>query len=684
MARRAVETARAGAGTPANHVGHYLVGRGLPAFRAAIGYRPACATGSSIPSSHTPTPSISVRSSSGAVFFALIALLVRAADTAGTFGVGHWVLLLLGTLLPVSDLAVGVTHYLLTLYLPPRVLPKLDFKNGIAPDCTTFVVIPSMLTRADSGATLLEKLEVHYLANSDPQLRFALLTDFADAPAEHMPDDEKLVRGALDAAEALNRRYAPTGPPRFYVFHRRRLWNPAQGCWMGWERKRGKLTEFNRLLRGDRTTTYTVCGSDPAELPHVRFVITLDQDTEMPRDAARRMVGTLAHPLNRPRFDAEQGRVVEGYGVLQPRVSFHLKAANRTLFTRIFAASAGVDPYATAVSDVYEDLFGAGSFTGKGVYDVDAFEAATGHTFPENHILSHDLIEGNFARCGLVTDIELFDDFPSRYHAYARREYRWIRGDWQLLPWLGRRVPVPAAPGQAPGTRPNPLPALERWKVLDNLRRSLVPPALVLWLTLCWTVLPVGAWLAAGLALVVLALPLILPVFGTLVGFVRSGSLAPVREFRHSLPATAGQVALSGVFLLNQAYVAVDAVVRTVWRVLCLPPAPARVGDRGRHRPATRRQADAFLAQHVADAGAGARPRGAGSPYRSAIVLRGGAVSGRVAAVAAGRLVGEPAGSAAGHAVDRGRAPGVAAHCPADVELLRDLRRRRGPLAAAG
>ena len=272
---------------------------------------------------------------------------------------------------------------------------------------------------------------------------------------------------------ALNLRYAEEGADIFFLFHRRRLWNEAQGCWMGWERKRGKLLEFNKLLRGARDTSYVVMSADPASLPRIGFVITLDADTQMPRDTAGRLVGTLAHPLNRPRFDPNQERVVSGYGVLQPRISFHLAAATHSRFAALLATAGGIDPYSTAASDAYMDLFGVGSFTGKGIYDVDAFEAATGPRFPENHILSHDLIEGNFARCGLISDTELFDDFPARYHAYARREHRWVRGDWQLLPWLGPKVPTPE------GSRPNPLPLLQRWKLFDNLRRSLVPPALL-------------------------------------------------------------------------------------------------------------------------------------------------------------------------------------------------------------
>ncbi len=593
LARQGIEEAGGEEEAAAGHVGYYLVGPGQRAFKARLGYRPRLRE-RLLEGTLTHPHAVyfgGITLCTG-LLLALLALLIHAvAGAPGVAAAGPWLWLLtfLVALLPAGELAVGIVNYLVTLFVPPRVLPKLAFKEGIPEDCATFVVMPCMLVRPESARVLLEKLEIHYLANPDPQLRFALLTDFADAPDEHRPEDDGYLKAALEGVKALNERYAAGGPDRFFVFHRKRLYNPVQGCWMGWERKRGKLTEFNRLLRGARDTSYAVCSGDLTGLRQTRFVITLDVDTQLPREAARRLVGTLAHPLNRPRYDPAAGRVVEGYGVLQPRVSFHLLAATRSLFARIWVGSAGIDPYSTAVSDVYQDLFGTGTFTGKGIYDVDAFEAATGHTFPENHILSHDLIEGNFARCGLVTDIELFDDFPSRYHAYARREHRWIRGDWQLLPWLGANVPVhPSHPAnlasggrqppdgvkdqgadapRSPASVPNPLPALERWKILDNLRRSLVPPALLVLLVLGWTVLPGSPWLWAGVSAAVLFLPLLLLLFGAVLQSARGLSVGPLADLRRSAPCTTGQVMLAAVFLADQARNAVDAIARTLARL---------------------------------------------------------------------------------------------------------------------
>ena len=559
VAKLAVQLAESKKGGVGGHVAYYLADAGRPSLEAAVGYTPPWRA-----RLHRAVLAHAKLSYFGAIA-ALICLFMGASVYAGMSlsgaGLAGALLMLAALLIPASEVAVGLVNHLFTMFLPPSVLPKLEFKDGIPEDCATFIVMPSMLTRPDSAELLLDRLEIHHLANPDEHFRFALLTDFSDAPKESMPEDDSYVKAALDGVAELNAKYAEGGPPRFFLFHRRRIFDPAQGCWMGWERKRGKLSEFNRLLRGAQDTSYATQSAPLEGLPRTRFVITLDSDTMMTRDTARRLVGTIAHPLVQPRFDAEAGRVVGGHAVLQPRVSYVLAAAGRSRFAAIHAASAGIDPYSTAVSDTYMDLFGSGSFTGKGIYDVDAFEAATGHTFPTDQILSHDLIEGNYARCGLVTDIELFDDFPPRYHSYARREHRWVRGDWQLLPWLGRTVPT------ADGYRPNPLPAAERWKVFDNLRRSLVPPSVVLLLVLGWTVLPGPAWLWTLIALLVPGLPLVQQVLGGLVGAVRSRSLAWISGLVAGLPSTFKACLLTITFLADQARLLVHATALTLYRL---------------------------------------------------------------------------------------------------------------------
>jgi cyclic beta-1,2-glucan synthetase len=538
------------------HVGYFLLGEGQAELAAAVSYRPQLQN--RLLDAVLRHPHLVYFGGLGLVLAALLGILLAVA-VYWSASVPVLILLLLAALLPASELAAGTMNYLVTVLLPPRVLPKLDFKDGIPTDCATCIVMPTMLTHANSAAQLLERLEVHYLANPDPHLCFALLTDFADAPTEHLPTDEAYVQAALEGIRRLNQEYCAGGPPRFFLFHRKRLWNPSEGCWMGWERKRGKLQEFNRLLRGQPTKSLALRSG---ELPFpIRYVITLDMDTQLPREAAMRLVGTLAHPLNEARFDAAQGRVVKGYGILQPRVNIDMLAAARSLFAHIYANSAGIDPYTSAVSDVYQDLFGVGSYIGKGIYDVDAFEAAAGQRFQENSILSHDLIEGNFARCALVTDIQLLDDFPSRYHVFARREHRWIRGDWQILPWLfGRQRGGSAAD--------NPLPFLERWKIFDNLRRSLISTGLLLLLLAGWTVLPGSPWFWTLAAVLVPLWPLLaLTVERGRALLMGRPLLSTWHEWHAELPATSGQAFLTLVFLVDQTRLSLDAIVRTLYRL---------------------------------------------------------------------------------------------------------------------
>jgi cyclic beta-1,2-glucan synthetase len=546
------------------HVGFYLTDGGRAELAAELGYRASL---------RERLLSGILRHAEWCYFGGLLVLCslggAGLAAFAGNCGAAWPVVLVLAAtgLLPASEVAVAVINYLVTLLVPPRVLPKLDFKEFIPASHSTFVVMPTMLLRQESAAVLLERLEVHYLSNAEAHLYFALLTDFADAPSEHAPEDEALLRDALARVRALNERYAKEGQERFFLFHRKRLWNPVQQCWMGWERKRGKLIEFNRLLRGARDTSFTVVSSDPGALPFIRYVITLDADTRLPRETASRLIGALAHPLNQAVVDPGQGRAVAGYSILQPRVSFRMSAAQQSRFSLIWTGSVGIDPYTHAVSDVYQDLFGVGNFTGKGVYEVDAFQATAGGAFPANSILSHDLIEGDFARCGLVTDIEFLDDFPARYHVYARREHRWTRGDWQLLPWLRRRIPDPMSPAGMPRPRLNPLPLLERWKIVDNLRRSLLAPNLVLSALLGWLLLPQAAWAWTGVVIGVVALPLLQRVVGAALALLRDARHA-LRDLQADLPHTAAQVFLTLIFLADQARLQADAIARTLYRLV--------------------------------------------------------------------------------------------------------------------
>ena len=441
----------------------------------------------------------------------------------------------------------------------------MESDEGIPQQARTIVVIPTIFSTIATVEELAERLEVHFLANQDENIYFALLGDFSDAPAATMPEDAATLDAAHVCIEELNRRYSrDTDTPRFHLFHRRRLWNEHEGRWMGWERKRGKLEEFNRLMRGARDTSFNVATAASEFLAGVRYVITLDSDTQLPRDVARKLVGIATHPLNRPHFDASLGRVTRGYGILQPRVSVTLPSSGRSRFARIFSGNTGIDPYTTAASDVYQDLFAEGSFTGKGLYHVDSFEAALASRVPENSVLSHDLFEGLYARCGLVTDSELLDDFPAHYDTYAKRSHRWVRGDWQIARWLFARVP------DANSRRVrNTLPAISRWKILDNLRRSLVAPAMLAWLVAAWTVLPGSPRWWTLFVVVVIAFPIYAHVTTNLLTHPRG---IPWSSHFWSVWGDArtntAQSALAVIFLAYEAYLKCDAIARTFYRKL--------------------------------------------------------------------------------------------------------------------
>lgn len=493
----------------------------------------------------------------------------------GTFGLLHravaldvqgWRLIFFTPIffLCASQLAVALLNWLSTLLVKPRLLPRLDYSAGIAPDCRTLVAVPTMLTSAHGIDRLLETIEIHYLANRDSNLYFALLTDFRDAPQETMPEDEALLQRVRVGIERLNQKYPSDRPGIFFLFHRPRRWNAVESLWMGYERKRGKLTEFNAFLRGGSRDCFSAVVGDPSVLPGVKFVITLDTDTQLPREAARQLVGTIAHPLNRPQFDPVRGIVTEGYSILQPRVGVSLPSAGRSWFVRLFAGDVGIDPYTRAVSDVYQDLFQEGSFIGKGIYDVDAFQQAVAGRFPENAVLSHDLIESCHARSALVSDVEFYEEYPARYNTDINRRHRWIRGDWQIAQWLLPRVPGPDARRIA-----NPLSGLSQWKIFDNLRRSLVPAALMLLLLGNWMLLPELGGIGPLLVLVIISLP---GVLSSVVDVFRRPEELPLalhlRGLAGSWGRQLGQALLTFVFLPYDAFISLDAIGRTLLRLL--------------------------------------------------------------------------------------------------------------------
>ncbi len=541
--------------------GYHLLTEGRSDLERTLGYRQPL---HSLPGriSHWMGPGAYI-SAICLVTLIILAVPLLILQSAGVAGLAAG-LLLLFALIPSMDVAVAIVNRTVTRGVGATILPGLALRAGVPAELRTMVVVPTLLTTGQAIETQIERLEVHYLASSDGDIHFALLSDWTDAASERVEGDEALLEIAKAGIARLNRLHgsAPAGE-RFHLFHRRRVWSEGQGQWMGWERKRGKLHELNRLLRGARDTTFIGLDGDQPAPPDVRFVVTLDADTRLPRETVRRLVGKLAHPLNRPRFDPTLGRVVEGYAVLQPRVTPSLPIGREgSLFQRVFSSMTGIDPYDVAASDVYQDLFGEGSYAGKGIYDIDAFEAALADRVPEGSLLSHDLFEGTFARAGLVSDIEVVEEFPSRYDVAAVRNHRWARGDWQLLPWiLGRRDLTRRGNGS--------LPLIGRWKMIDNLRRSLSAPTSLLALITGWLLpLPAaGPWTA--FVLVTLAWPTFIPVFSSIFPR-RSGLVARshFRALRLEFELAVLQFVLGLTFLAHQAGLMTDAIGRTLFRLV--------------------------------------------------------------------------------------------------------------------
>ncbi len=465
-------------------------------------------------------------------------------------------LLVLTGLALAFEAGAALVALVVTRTVPPRRLPGLDLAEGIPTDMRCLVAVPVLLSSIEDVAACIERLEVHHLSSTGGAVHYAILSDGPDAATEGLPQDADLIAHARHAVARLNETYPSPGGDRFVFLHRHRVWNPKMGLWMGWERKRGKLTELNRLLRGATDTSFVA----PCAVPQdVRFVITLDADTRLLRDTVRRLVGKMAHPLNAAHVDEATGRVSSGYGILQPRVTPALPVGTEgTLYQQLNASHGGIDAYAAAISDIYQDLFGEGSFTGKGIYDVDAFAAALDGRVPDNAMLSHDLFEGDLARAGLVSDIEVVEDFPARHDIAARRQHRWVRGDWQLLPWLTGH----AATGNAA------LSALGRWKIIDNLRRSLTAPLALVALGAGWLLPLPAAAIWTALVLLMLALPYVLPLpFALLPGRAGITAHSHFAALAGDARTAVGRIALDIALLPDTAARMGDAIWRTGWRL---------------------------------------------------------------------------------------------------------------------
>jgi len=542
-----------------SHVGFYLIDQGLNLLEQRLGIRV---------SADEMLRRLGLRYSllSYAGSLALFTLIASAALLlmAHREGVHGWpqIPLVVAFILSSSYLSVALINWLVTLLVIPHLLPRMDFSKGIPQEFRTLVVVPSILTSTSDIDNLAEALEIRYLGNRDDNLCFALLTDFKDALEATTSEDDLLLRRVHKCIEELNNKYPGALNDTFFLFHRPRCWNPAEGLWMGYERKRGKIAELNSFLRGGSNEPFSLIVGNTETLPNVKYVIVLDADTQLPRDTARQFVGTMAHPLNRPFYDAVHQRICQGYGVVQPRVAINLTSINRSRYAQLFAGEPGIDPYTRAVSDVYQDLFNEGSYVGKGIYEVDAFEQTLHNRFPENLILSHDLLEGSYCRAGLLSDVLLYEDCPAGYLADVSRRCRWIRGDWQIASWI-----LPWVPGLETHHQKNPLSMLSRFKILDNLRRSLTPTALTLLLILGWTVLET-AWFWTLTVVGIVIIPALLVSVLDVIRKPDNAFLVP--HLVSSLRSTGRRLAQAVLMLAClpfETYFSLDAIARSLARM---------------------------------------------------------------------------------------------------------------------
>ncbi len=539
------------------HVGFWLVDSGRSAIEAQLGYRGARAR----------RLRRWIRHHAGPFYATSLALIWLAALSVPALyllrtGAGPGVLLAGVALsaLPASILAVTVVHWTITHLLPPRPLPKLDFEHGIDGNCATAVVVPVIVGKAEEVPGLIAGIEQHWMTNPDPMLRFALLTDFTDASAQSMPGDAAILAALVDGIRRLNESAAVEGARPFHLLHRDRSHNPGEDCWMAWERKRGKLEQLNAMLVDAADDAFALHEGDRTALRGVRFVVTVDADTMLPQGSVARLVGILAHPLNSPVLDATSGRLLAGFTVIQPRVEVAPDHRIHTIFSRLYTGDTAIDIYSRAVSDVYQDLFGSAVFVGKGIYDVAAFHRCLQGKVPDNALLSHDLFEGAHGRVALASDVVVYDGFPSSHMEFSRRAHRWVRGDWQILPWLMPKVP--SADGSSVVNR---FSGLDRWRIADNLRRSLLPAGLVLFAACAWFALPGNAWIWTMLTIAAPGAYVVTDLISALASGYRRGT---ARGVLRQLRDHAGRWLLAIAFLANDAYVALDAIVRTLWRLV--------------------------------------------------------------------------------------------------------------------
>jgi cellobiose phosphorylase len=545
------------------HVGYYLVGKGVTELEKSINYRPVFFRSLTSGIKKYAAPLYL-----GSIIFPTTLITYFLMHYTYSLSTNHALALTVFTglmvMIPASEIVTSLVNWTLCNTTKPSILPRLELKDGVGEEHSTLVVIPALLPDEKRVSELISNLERHYLANKENNLYFALAGDFKDSHDEKGTLDQKIIDAGLSGIKKLNHKYKrENGIDIFYYFHRHRKFSQVQKKWMGWERKRGALVELNSLLTGSADTSYSTISCINDSIPKIRYVLTLDADTILPIGSAKKLVGIMVHPLNKPVLDEKKQIVIDGYGLIQPHIGFEIESANKTLFSRIYTGQEGINPYACAISDIYQDVFGEGIFTGKGIYDLNVFQKVLENSIPENRVLSHDLLEGSYIRTGLATDIELVDSFPASYASYAARMHRWTRGDWQLLPWLGIKVR-----DKDGNLVRNPLNIISIWKILDNMRRSLLAPSILILIFSGFSVLPGSSLFWLGLSLFFVMFPIITSV----IDYIASLKMLKNRVKRH-IPVISGikaslyQLLLQFTFLPYQGYLATEAVLTTLYRV---------------------------------------------------------------------------------------------------------------------
>lgn len=564
VAKKAIDLASAQISTPdedrrKTHVGYYLVDDGLQELEKEVNIELTLGMKLQRWASSAPLRTYLYAIAGITAFLGLVLATRIYTDTIDFFPAILWIII---ALIGSSHLAVALVNWAVTMLAPPHLLPRMDFTKGISDDARTLLAVPTLMTSQENIDHLCEALEIRFLANRSDNLYYCLLTDFPDAAKSVMPSDESLMVYAKENIEALNRKYTTDNQDIFFLFHRPRLWNEQEKTWMGHERKRGKLGDLNAFLREGKTDAFSLIVGNTAILSGIRFVITLDTDTQMPRDTAYQLAAVMAHPLNRPYYDEQIGRVTKGYGIIQPRVSVSIPGSDASLYSQLSGGEPGIDPYTRAVSDVYQDAFKEGSFIGKGIYDLEAFERSFKDRFPPNKILSHDLLEGCYARSALLSDVQLYEEYPSRYSADVSRRHRWVRGDWQIARWI-----MPTVPGADGTMHKNPLSGLSRWKIFDNLRRSFVYPALLAMLLLGWSLSTSPAfWTLAVVGILVIP-----ALTRSLLGFAFKPADMLIKPHLAASVTSMGRniahAAFDLLILPHEALYHLDAVLRVGWRM---------------------------------------------------------------------------------------------------------------------